>query len=133
MLPAASAEEISRPMICKQCHSKEIDRSRRKGLRDRLGMLIGLWPYRCHSCAFRFYSVERKFGRQKVEAPQAKTTKQNRSGPEMAFRTHGEKPTAAIVVEAESHEQLQQLLTALNGALRSYQQAPKSAEHARRG
>lgn len=39
----------------------------------------------------------------------------------MAFRTDAEKPHAKIVVQADSHEQLNHILLALNRAVNSYQ------------
>jgi hypothetical protein len=46
----------------------------------------------------------------------------------MAFRTHPEKPHAKIVVQAESHEQLNHILLALNQAINSYQKTSKKQE-----
>lgn len=46
----------------------------------------------------------------------------------MAFRAHREKPQAKIVVQAESHEQLNHILLALNQAVQSYQQTSKRQE-----
>jgi hypothetical protein len=43
----------------------------------------------------------------------------------MALRTHGQKPQAKIVVQAESHEQLNHILLALSQAVDSYQQTSK--------
>lgn len=46
----------------------------------------------------------------------------------MAFRTHGQKPQAEIIVQAESHEQLNDILFALNQAVNSYQQTSEKRE-----
>ena len=46
----------------------------------------------------------------------------------MAFRTHAQKPQAKIIVQAESHEQLNGILLALNQAVSSYQQTSKERE-----
>jgi hypothetical protein len=43
---------------------------------------------------------------------------------QMAFRTHPEKPIAKIVVEADDHNQLNQILLALHRAVTSYQTQP---------
>ena len=42
-------------------------------------------------------------------------------GPAMAFRTDAQRPQAKIVVQAESHEQLNDILLALNQAVSSYE------------
>jgi Mg2+ and Co2+ transporter CorA len=39
----------------------------------------------------------------------------------MAFRTDAQRPQAKIVVQAESHEQLNDILLALNQAVSSYE------------
>ena len=46
----------------------------------------------------------------------------------MVFRRHAQKPQAKIVVQAESHEQLNHILSVLNQAVHSYQQASKKQE-----
>ncbi|MBV9306788.1 MAG: hypothetical protein JOZ45_11640 [Acidobacteriaceae bacterium] len=46
----------------------------------------------------------------------------------MAFRMHGQKPQAKIIVQAESHEQLNSILFALNQTVSSYQQTSKKRE-----
>ena len=48
--------------------------------------------------------------------------------PAMAFRTDAQRPQAKIVVQAESHEQLNHILIALNQAVNSYQHASKREE-----
>jgi len=42
-------------MICPRCRGEECYRSHRSGLTDFLSTLIGLRPWRCHSCGRRFY------------------------------------------------------------------------------
>jgi len=46
----------------------------------------------------------------------------------MAFRMHGQKPQAKIIVQAESHEQLNSILFAFNQTVSSYQQTSKRRE-----
>jgi hypothetical protein len=48
--------------------------------------------------------------------------------PDVAFRTHDQKPVAQVVVRADSHEQLDQILITLGNALASYNKStPKEA------
>ena len=47
-------------MLCPKCNSDAAQRSHRKGLRDRLGSLLGWAPYRCQ-CGHRF--LERRHAR----------------------------------------------------------------------
>lgn len=52
----------------------------------------------------------------------------------MAFRTSEQRPQARIVVEADSHEQLNNILLALDRAVHSYQHASQAqTETAGRG
>jgi hypothetical protein len=56
----------------------------------------------------------------------------------MAFRTHQAKPQARIVVEAESHEQLNGILLALGNVVNHYHQqaqthGQRTREHASAG
>jgi uncharacterized protein with PIN domain len=43
-------------MICPQCRSADCRRSRRAGAADFLGTVIGLKPWRCQTCEFRFHA-----------------------------------------------------------------------------
>jgi len=43
-------------MICPQCRSADCYRSHRGGVLDFLGTLVGLRPWRCHTCDLRFYA-----------------------------------------------------------------------------
>jgi hypothetical protein len=44
-----------REVICPVCRSTVCRRSKRRGLRDLLGTLAGLRPWRCRTCNSRFY------------------------------------------------------------------------------
>src|SRR5438309_3832038 len=117
-------------MTCMRCGSCDVHRSRRSGACDQMQSWIGRYPYRCQACGFRF----RATGRYLDAQPAAKTTyttggqQQYRapkpaspaSGPEMAFRTDMAKPQEKIVVQAETHEQLNQILLTLDKAINSY-------------
>ncbi len=41
--------------ICPKCGSGYAQRSHRRGWKERLGVLIALYPYRCWDCDHRFY------------------------------------------------------------------------------
>ena len=41
-------------MICPQCRSADCYRSRRSGLTDLFAATVGLKPWRCHTCDYRF-------------------------------------------------------------------------------
>lgn len=43
-------------MICPQCRSTDCFRSHRQGLVDFGFTILSIKPWRCHSCAFRFYA-----------------------------------------------------------------------------
>jgi hypothetical protein len=44
-------------MICPQCRSGDCFRSHRNGAADLLGTVLGVRPWRCHTCDKRFYAV----------------------------------------------------------------------------
>lgn len=60
-LRKAQNRRINRPALpqqCPQCSSKDLRRSRRHGLSERLrGMMAGGHPYRCRACHHRFWSL----------------------------------------------------------------------------
>src|SRR3954462_6075870 len=95
-------------------------------------MWFGRWPYRCQHCGLRFRAHQRYAPSPQSHSPTGNqrnaATNMAQEGPEMAFRTHREKPQAKIVVQAESHEQLNRILLALNQAVNSYQQTSKKQE-----
>lgn len=100
---------------------------------------MGRYPYRCAACGLRFRATGRyantgpaqqkahSAGGARSEAPKASTAN---SGPEMAFRAHPAKPQAKIVVQAETHEQLNHILLTLDKAINSYGQSARP-EHTR--
>jgi hypothetical protein len=95
-------------------------------------MWFGCWPYRCEHCGLRFWANKRYTphpqGQSQTGNTRNKPINNAKEGPAMAFRTHREKPQAKIVVQAESHEQLNHILLALNQAVNSYQQTSKKQE-----
>ena len=123
---------------------------------DHARAVLGSWPYRCNQCSLRFWAAERRkpavtTARQpssrassgsgenchgetglnfRSYAQSAGTTRTAENNPQIAFRTHISKPQAKIVLQADSHEQLDHLLLALNRAIVSYQ--PQGQEHLER-
>jgi hypothetical protein len=43
-----------KPRACPQCHSAHVERTRRRGLRERLYSLLAIYPFRCQRCGHRF-------------------------------------------------------------------------------
>ncbi len=131
-------------MTCTRCGSDNISRSRRRGLADHLLAGLGRWPYRCDECGLRLWAAQRRRPREtparqtqgetggqfRAYAQKAATAQSAPSGPGIAFRTDGGKPQAKIVLQADSHEQLNHILLALNRAVMSYQ--PQAQEHCQR-
>ena len=112
-------------VTCKRCLSNDIQRSRRKGLGDKLKAVAGWWPYRCEDCERRFYARGRHL-RPDPQPTQAGTRSAfaaaaGSEGPAMAFRADAVKPQAKVVIAADSHEQLNDILLALDRAVNSYQ------------
>src|SRR3954468_10006148 len=117
-------------MTCTRCGSCDIHRSRRSGACDQIQSWVGRYPYRCGACGLRFCAT----GPYLDTHPAANSTytagaqQQHRapnpaaaaSGPEMAFRTDMTKPQAKIVVQAETHEQLNHILLTLDAAINAY-------------
>jgi DNA-directed RNA polymerase subunit RPC12/RpoP len=43
-----------RELLCPQCSGKLVQRTRRRGLRERLWSLFWIYPFRCQRCGHRF-------------------------------------------------------------------------------
>src|SRR5437660_4286949 len=115
-------------MTCTRCGSCDVHRSRRSGACDQIQSWMGRYPYRCAACGLRFRATgryaDKRPARQKAQSAggarsQAPKASAVSSGPEMAFRAHPAKPQAKIVVQAETHEQLNQILLTLDTAINS--------------
>ncbi len=120
-------------MTCPHCGSDDEFRLRRHGLLNQVQAIFGNWPYRCSDCNGRFRARFRSL--EDAEAHKIKRDQQAPAqpfsppiqhasadeGPDMAFRTHPERPLAQIVVQADTHEQLNNILLALNHAVNTYQ------------
>ncbi len=122
-------------MTCTRCDSSDVNRSRRSGVCDRVQSWFGRYPYRCSGCGQRFRSLgryaDRNPARPNPQQPAAHghqtagPTASASSKPEMAFRAHPEKPQAKIVVQAETHEQLNHILLTLDKAIHAYEKTPR--------
>src|SRR4051794_1136523 len=123
-------------MTCTRCGSSDVNRSSRRGACDEIQSWFGRYPYRCSACGLRFRMTGRYRDRDRSstrsasrpsERAQHQTPKPTpaSSGPEMAFRAHAEKPQAKIVVQAETHEQLNHILLTLDKAISSYGKSAK--------
>jgi hypothetical protein len=44
----------SHDLQCPACHEKQIRRSQRRGLLERLASLVRRYPFRCDNCRYRF-------------------------------------------------------------------------------
>lgn len=77
---------------------------------DRLFACAGYWPYRCRECGARFRLPLRDY---RPPVTRRESPKTDAAGPDMACRKHPERPLAKVVIEADSHEQLDQILLAL--------------------
>jgi hypothetical protein len=87
------------------------------------------WPYQCRACAGRFHANLR-FPEKKEPLPRLRVPM-----PPAGLSARPTEPTARIVVRADSHEQLDHILCALDRAISSYgrgQPAQPATQEARR-
>jgi hypothetical protein len=122
------------PIGCPQCHSTDTARRRRRGILNKIRSTFNSWPYRCLSCGVCFHANQRQPGydtgpSSRTEPPraqQAKTSAQQDSdGPRVAYRTEPVRPYAKIVLEADTHEQMDAILMALDRAVSMHRGAGK--------
>jgi hypothetical protein len=107
---------------CPGCGGVQFWRSRRRGLGENILARVGYWPYRCLECSERFRL------RMRNHVPQTATPKPETKaemkpddvGPEVASHRHPHQPVAKVVIQADSHEQLDQVLLALQRAVARY-------------
>jgi hypothetical protein len=101
-------------MLCPSCHSPDVHRSRRQGVLDALRSWSGYWPYRCFDCGRRAFYRGRRLSTAAFKA--AKPAKGSKAG----VLISADKPTAQIVIQAETQAQLDHVLLALSRAVSSY-------------
>lgn len=106
-------------MTCPQCGLDDVRRSRRQGWLDSWRSWMGWYPYRCGECGERFYAVGRRPGGS--PAPQYVDPLIIRPRDfEVAFRADAVKPVAQVMVRADTHAELNQILLTLGRAISSY-------------
>ena len=112
------ADEVFARMNCPHCDNTNTLRAKRKGAMDQILSWFNKWPYHCMTCQKKFWSSQRQATRQ--------------PGPKgEAWNGRAKKPSAATIeVRAPSHMQLDEILVALNQALRECDTKFGSAKHA---
>jgi ribosomal protein L44E len=122
------AEEQDVCIDCPNCHSDAIARIRRRGIVDHIRAYCGRWPYYCRFCGKYFYASQRypsQRPRHSSEAARRAARESGATGPQMAYRGDPQRPIAKIVIQADSHAQMDEILLALNRAVVSRQQPVK--------
>jgi hypothetical protein len=119
---------------CPRCHRNTIARRRRHGMFDDIRAFFGSWPYRCRSCGEWFHAGQRYLPEHQVR----NDTGQNGAsvsppnlGPQMTLRSDPVQPAAKIVIRTDTESQLNEILSALTGAVESCRQ--RSHQHVRTG
>jgi len=109
---------------CPRCHSADIARTRRRGIFDHIRAQLGRWPYICRSCRKCFRASLRyppprpkPYSRAKEEMRQDTSS----AGPQMAYRADTERPVAKIVLRADTHAQMDEILLAMGRAVARYE------------
>ena len=114
------------PVCCVRCRSTEIARIRRRGVLDQILAQFDRWPYRCLACAKSFRLNQRHVAGERSRSSKRRSPERTRTAnADMAFRTDPVRPYAKIVVEADTHSQLDSILLALRRAVSSSQAAPE--------
>lgn len=112
-------------MKCPSCNSHDVARRARRNPWDNLKASMGLWPYLCQACDKRFSAGQRYPSQQEPPSSPDRSEPESRSasgGPGVAYRSDAVRPIAKVVIEADDHVQLDQILMALNRAVSYYQQ-----------
>jgi transcriptional regulator NrdR family protein len=99
-------------MGCPHCGSLDNQRIARRGI-DAIRRLFGYWPHWCRACHRRFHTRDRRSGRRAAE-PMATSTAWR---PSFTSRKEATTPTAAVLIRAESDEQLTNILMSLSRAV----------------
>lgn len=116
---------------CPRCHSSDTARRRRRGIFDQVRACFDRWPYCCRNCGTCFHAKQRYPPHYSGQAKQAKErAAQDRraTGPQMAYRSDPVHPVAKIVLQADNHAQMNEILLALNRAVSFYRQPAKQRE-----
>ena len=116
---------------CPRCHSTDITRIPRCGF-DHVLAFFGHWPYHCRRCSKCFHSGERHAPPEpsrKTEPRRRAAYEAGSAGPGIAYRTDPVRPTAKIVLQAETQAQMDEILLALNRAVQQYSQPVRPHSH----
>jgi hypothetical protein len=108
---------------CPRCQYGEVVRRHRHGIGDQFRAWIGRWPYYCRDCKTFFYAGQRSRGSD-GDGSDARRKEIHQSyafeGSRFAYQVDSVRPTAKIVVQAESHAQMNEILLALSRAVAGY-------------
>ena len=99
-------------MVCVRCGNAHIHRIARSSIPDLIWGWLGRYPYYCRACAFVF-----RAGCRSHDGPEAPRT------PQAEYRLSKTTHSAAIVVRAETGEQLTDVLLALSAAVNRHNPA----------
>jgi hypothetical protein len=86
-------------------------------LREYVRSWWSVFPYRCGECKERVYLRKETPAVKRRELPVH----------DMVIKLDGEKPTAQVVIQAETHEDLQKVIHSLNDALLSHEPKPEKS------
>ena len=93
---------------------------------DNIFASAGYWPYRCQHCSARFRLPAREYNSADRNRKQEKLV--GSAGPEMESYRHPDRPIAKIMIQADSHEQLDRVLLALERAVAQQDKSSRTAE-----
>ena len=108
-------------ILCPGCYSANTARRHRYGLLDNILPWFNRWPYRCLECGRGFHASQRypsqaPYRRGEAEGHLASTRS---TGPQMAYAAMSDRPVAKIVLQADTHCQMNRILQALSWAVES--------------
>ena len=111
---------------CPKCSGTQLQRSRRRGVGDNVFASAGYWPYRCQQCSARFRLPARDYsGAGRKREPEKLASA---APPEIESYRHPDRPIAKVVIQADSHEQLDRVLLALERAVAQQDESSRTAE-----
>jgi hypothetical protein len=105
-------------MSCPACTSARIWRSRRRDVLERMLSAIGCWPYRCQACGYRFFLWVNAFD------PDALCMHRTEDVQSQVKRDAA--CVARVVIRTEQHQQMDEILSALQRAVANAQSRTRS-------
>lgn len=121
---ASATEKQDMGTDCPRCHSADVARTRRRGIFDHINAQFGRWPYICRSCRRCFRASLRyppPSPKQQSRAKEHAAQKTSSTTPQMAYRADTERPVAKIVLRADTHAQMDEMLLAIGRAIAGYE------------